>query len=164
MSKNYFNEDIFNQKYEKYSSLIFKTAYQYILNKDFAEDVMQDVFIKLLVYEKPFKDNEHEKAWIIRVTINNCKNLLKSKAYNSCELIEAAQSQSSFEAQSDNKITIENELKKLSSEERTIIYLFYFEGYTSSQISGILKMNESTVKSHLKRARSKMKNNIERQD
>lgn len=164
MDNRNFSEDSFNIKYDKYSPLIFRIAYQYTLSHDFAEDIMQEVFIKLLTYEKPFKDDEHEKAWLIRVTVNCCKNLVKSKAWRNDELMENLEAKSSFEESSNAHIDIENELKKLSSDERTIIYLFYFEQYTSKEISKIIKMNENTVKSHLRRAKSKMKNNLERQD
>lgn len=164
MGKRDFSEDSFNIKYDKYSPLIFRIAYQYTLSRDFAEDIMQEVFIKLLTYKKPFKDGEHEKAWLIRVTVNCCKNLVKSKAWSNTELTESLEAKSSFEESSNAHIDIESELKKLSSDERTVIYLFYFEQYTSKEISKMLNMNENTVKSHLRRAKSKMKNNLERQN
>ena len=62
-------EEMFNKKYDKYSALIYRLAFQYTLNKATAEDITQDVFIKLFVNNKRFANDEHEKAWIIRVTI-----------------------------------------------------------------------------------------------
>ena len=64
-------EEMFNKKYDKYSALIYRLAFQYTLNKATAEDITQDVFIKFFVNNKRFANDEHEKAWIIRVTINN---------------------------------------------------------------------------------------------
>lgn len=73
-------EEIFRQKYEKYSQLIFKIAFLHMGSTCDAEDVMQNVFMKLLYNSPDFKDDEHEKAWLIRVTQNMCQNSLKVRA------------------------------------------------------------------------------------
>ena len=155
-------EEMFNEKYDKYSALIYRLAFQYTLNKATAEDITQDVFIKLFVNNKRFANDEHEKAWIIRVTINHCKNILKSKNNNHLQLLDTEHIDEHFENRSIEKIDIQQSIKDLSQNERTIILLYYYEDLTTKQISKYLKMNENTVKSHLKRAKEKLKNNLER--
>lgn len=155
-------EEMFNKKYDKYSELIYRLAFQYTLNKATAEDITQDVFIKLFVNNKRFANDEHEKAWIIRVTINHCKNILQSKNNNHLQLLDTEHIDEHFENRSIEKIDIQQSIKDLSQNERTIILLYYYEDLTTKQISKYLKMNENTVKSHLKRAKIKLKNNLER--
>lgn len=155
-------EEMFNKKYDKYSALIYRLAFQYTLNKATAEDITQDVFIKLFVNNKRFANDEHEKAWIIRVTINHCKNILQSKNNSHLQLLDTEHIDEHFENRSIEKIDIQQSIKDLSQNERTIILLYYYEDLTRKQISKYLKMNENTVKSHLKRAKIKLKNNLER--
>ena len=155
-------EEMFNKKYDKYSALIYRLAFQYTLNKATAEDITQDVFIKLFVNNKRFANDEHEKAWIIRVTINHCKNILQSKNNSHLQWLDTEHIDEHFENRSIEKIDIQQSIKDLSQNERTIILLYYYEDLTTKQISKYLKMNENTVKSHLKRAKIKLKNNLER--
>lgn len=162
LKKYELNDEIFNEKYEKYSSLIYRLAFQYTFNKAIAEDITQDVFVKLFVNNKHFVNDEHEKAWIIRVTINLCKNALKSKSNNHLQLYETEHTDDCFENKTIDKLDIQQSIKNLNQNERTIILLYYYEGLTTKQISKYLKMNENTVKSHLKRSKEKMKNDLER--
>ena len=128
MGKYAYNEAEFNKKYDTYCNIVYRTAYQYLFNVEFAEDVTQEAFVKLLTCNKNFNDDEHEKAWLLRVTINLCKNILKSKSYQNLELKnEITIYENTFEESSENKIDILSYLKRLSAEQRTAIYLYYFE-------------------------------------
>ena len=163
MKKYIYSDAEFNEKYNKYCNLVYRTAYQYLFNIEFAEDVTQEAFVKLLTYDKDFHDDEHEKAWLLRVTINLCKNILKSKSYQNLELKnEIAIYENAFEENSDNKIDISIYLKHLSAEQRTAIYLYYYERLKIKEISKVMKIKENTVKSHLKRAKQNLKIYIER--
>ena len=164
MGKNVYSETEFNEKYDKYCRLVYRTAYQYLLNTDMTEDVVQEAFVKLFINRKAFNDDEHEKAWLLRVTINLCKNILKSKAYHNLELnVESEICETSFEENSNTKIDIQNQLKNLSAEQRTAIYLYYFERFSIKEISKVMKIKENTVKSHLKRAKQNLRINLERE-
>lgn len=164
VKKNVYIETEFNEKYDKYCRLVYQTAYQYLFNIDMAEDVVQEAFVKLFINNKDFNDDEHEKAWLLRVTINLCKNVLKSKTYHNLELkCDSDIYENSFEESSNSKIDIMNQLKKLSAEQRTAIYLYYFERFNIKEISEVMKIKENTVKSHLKRAKQNLKINIEKE-
>jgi len=72
-------EDYISELVEKYSDMVLRLAITYIKNTSDAQDVCQDVFIKIFQQNKTFMDSEHEKAWIIRVTINVCKDVMRSQ-------------------------------------------------------------------------------------
>ncbi len=159
-----FNEDIFNEKYNKYSAAVYKTAYQYLLDVHLAQDITQDVFIKLFTAKRVFHDSEHEKNWLLRVTINMCKNVLRSKAYHNLQLNDNIELyDNSFEKKSEDGLDMFAELKKLSPRQRTAVYLYYYEGYAVKDISALMGEKENTVKSHLSRARQKLKSMIEKE-
>lgn len=103
-----------------------------------------------------FENEEHEKAWLIRVTINCSKNLLNSKFLkNTTELKE------DIVFKTKERHDIYYAVQELPLKYRTIIYLYYYENYKINQISKIIKTNENTVKSRLARAREKLKQNLE---
>ena len=124
---------------------------------------MQEVFVKLFLNNRDFANETHEKAWIIRVTINLCKNSLKRRDNNYLELKDTESITGDFEQNIENNIDIIKALEKLSADERICILLYYYEDYKISQISKALKMKENTVKSHLKRAKEKLKNELKGQ-
>lgn len=164
MAKYEYDESIFTEKYDKYSKLIYRTAHQYLLNVDSAEDITQEVFVKLLTNKKAFNEDEHEKAWLLRVTVNLCKNTLKSKHSNDVALNDEIKIiDNSFEDKSISKIDMKKQIEFLSPIQRTVIYLYYYERYSIKEISKITQINQNTVKSHLKRAKENLKNNIERE-
>lgn len=158
MNRFLYDEDKFNEKYDKYYKSVYRTAYQYLFSAEAAEDALQEAFVKLLTHKKPFNEEEHEKAWLLRVTVNICKNIIKSKSYHHLELKEnIEESEADFEERSNSKIDVANELKCLTPEQRCAVFLFYFEDYTTKEISKVMKMNENTVKSHLRRGRERLR-------
>lgn len=164
MAKYKYDESIFTEKYDKYSKLIYRTAYQYLLNIDAAEDITQEVFVKLLICNKAFNEDEHEKAWLLRVTINLCKNALKSKHSNNITLNDEIKiADNSFEEDSISKIDMKKQIENLSPIQRTVIYLYYYECFSIKEISKITQINQNTVKSHLKRAKENLKFSIEKE-
>lgn len=146
------NNSELNNLVEKYSNLLFNISYSLCRKKEDAEDVVQDVFIKLLQRNPSFISHEHEKAWLIRVTINmstNYKNTFWQRNRRTLE----------DHIVSETKET--NELweyvRKLPDKYQIVIDLFYREGFSIKEISFILKKNESSIRTHLERARIKLK-------
>lgn len=137
---------------DKYSNMIYRLALIRTKTKENSEDVYQEVFLRLAKKMPEFKSEEHEKAWIIKVTINCSKNLLNSKFLkNTTELKEEIP----FETKERHEIYYA--VQKLPLKYRTIIHLYYYENYKINEISQMLKMKENTVKSYLARAREKLK-------
>ena len=141
---------------EKYSNMIYRLALVRTRTKENSEDVYQEVFLRLARKMPTFESEEHEKAWFIRVTINCSKNLLNSKFLkNTAELKEEI----AFETKERHDIYYA--VQGLPLKYRTVIHLHYYENYKINEISRILGIKENTVKSHLARAREKLKNVME---
>ena len=149
-------EKQYNKIVENYSDMIFRIAYQYLYNKYDAEDIVQEVFVKLLSRKVIFKDEEHVKSWLIRVTINQCLDYKKSLAKRSTVSIENMEIP--FEHKEEG---ILEELQLLKEDERNILYLYYYEGYKIKEIAKILKQKQNTINSKLTRARKKLKEIME---
>ena len=149
----YTNKNIYIEKMiEKYSNMVFRLAMARTKSKEYSEDIYQEVFLRLYKKMPEFKSEEHEKAWLIKVTINCSKSLLGSKFIKNTEpLNEELQ----FETKERQEVYYE--VLKLPIKYRTIIHLYYYEGYKINEISKILKMNENTVKSRTFKSKRKIK-------
>ena len=152
MDKNKYLESMI----EKYSDMVYRLALTRTKSKENSEDVYQEVFLRLYRKLPKFESEEHEKAWLIRVTINCSKNLLNSSFFKNTTNLEE---EISFENKERHDIYYA--VQSLSLKYRTIIYLYYYEGYRINEISKILKINENTVKTRLSRAREDLKQKIE---
>lgn len=141
--------EIFNQ----YGTMLLRLAIANMKNNADAEDVLQDVLVIYLKKEPQFHSEEHEKAWLIRTTVNVCKNRLKSFWFSKRREVD-------YEGTSSLTVEYRNlaeALSQLTKKERTIIHLNYYEGYTLAEIAKILEQNESTIRSTLVRSRSKLR-------
>jgi RNA polymerase sigma-70 factor (ECF subfamily) len=140
----------FCQKLNKYKDTVFRIAYSYLKNAEDSEDVSQDVFLKLYTLDKDFLDDGEEKAWLIRITINKCKDLLKSSWKNRrCDFDECKTTYSMNQAQCELFETI----MSIPEKYRIVIHLYYYEQYSVKEISEITGRKESTVQTHLQRGR-----------
>lgn len=139
---------------ERFSTDIFRMAYARTGNRNDAEDITQDTFIKYMKETKPFVDENHVKAWLLRVTINSSKNLVTSAWHRRNTSMDAADVMSTtIEEKSDVYYAV----LKLPEKYRTVVHLYYYEGYSVEEIATMLSAKESTVKSWLRRARLKLK-------
>lgn len=149
--------DNFSKKYSLYSDMLFKICMVYLGNKEDVEEAMQEAFIRLVYKSPQFINEEHEKAWLIRVTTNICKDMLRSVWHK--RVVKMEHIENYYDNPSD--IHIMEEILKLSSKYKAVIYLYYFEDYTVKDISDILKITESAVKMRLKRGRDILKIELE---
>ena len=155
------NEKInYQETVEKYSNMVYRLAYFYTNSKYDADDIYQDVFLKYLQNKKQFENEEHKKAWLIKVTINRCKKMWLSSWKRKINSLN--DDEIKFEMKED--IGLYNEIMKLSQKYRTVIHLFYYEQYSIKDISEILKQKESTIRTWLTRARKILKNQIKEED
>lgn len=141
---------------EKYADMIMRIAYQNVFNKTDAEDITQEVFIKLMKNIKKLKSKEHIKAWLIRVTINLSKDYNKNFWNTNTTGMEE-----DIKYFDDESQDILRELSKLKPIYRNIIYLYYYQGYKIKEISEILQINQNTISTYLTRARNELKEILE---
>lgn len=151
MIKSWVDNDFIERVVETYSDMIIRIAYQNTANQSDAEDIAQEVFMKLM-RENAFNNEEHLKAWLIRVTINQCKDLKKSFWNRRTKAIDEKQ-----QIFSGRHMSIMEDIWKLPVNYRNVIYLYYFEEYTISEIAKILDRKDNTVSSWLTRARKRLK-------
>lgn len=143
----------FKEIYDRNVDNVFKICYSYMKNKDDAEDIVQDVFMQVIKKNPEFENEKHERAWLIVTASNLCKNNLKSwKRKN--EDISDYESKLYEESKEDNTINI---VLNLPEKYKTVIYLYYYEGYSSIEIAKAVNKKEATVRSLLKRGRDILK-------
>lgn len=141
----------------KYSKMIFQIAYQNCFIKSNAEDITQEVMIKLWKNLENLKTEEHIKAWLIRVTINT--SIDNNRSYQYKKETELSPNDDFYFEEEYQELT--EELKKLKPESRNIIYLYYYQGYKTKEIAQILNLNINTVSTNLARAKQQLKNILE---
>lgn len=137
---------------EQYAHTVAKTAFSYLKNVADAEDITQEVFLTLMQNEKNFKNDEHLKAWLIRVAINKCKNHLKSSWFKNRNPILGDIPDLSKE---ENEVL--SAVLSLKIKYRIPLHLYYYEGYSIKEIAKIMAMPESTVGTRLARGRKILK-------
>jgi len=146
------------QAVEKYANMIQRICLCSLKNQSDTEDIFQNVFLKYMLHEGIFNDEEHEKAWLIRVTINACKDHLKSLFRHRTIPLEALTEQAA-EFPEEHREVLEA-LLSLSAKYKDVLYLHYYEGYSASEISGILGKKENTIYSLLSRGRGLLKDKL----
>ncbi len=137
---------------ELYRPTVFRVALNYLKNYEDAEDISQDAFVKLYTCETQFSSSENVKAWLIRVTINLCKNQLRSMWHRSkCELPQ------DIPAPGEEYSELADCINKLRPEYASVIYLFYYEGYQVKEIATLCGMTSTAVRTRLSRGRRILK-------
>lgn len=149
-------EQYINNMIEKYSNMVYRLAMARTRNKEDAEDVFQEVFLKLSKKLPNFESETHEKAWLIRVTVNLTKNLFRSAHFKKIVPLEE---ELKFEDKEMSNVYFQ--VLSLPNKYRTIIHLFYYEGFSIKEIATILNTNENTIKTRLSRAREQLKSKLE---
>lgn len=134
-----------------YADMVLRIAYQNTKNKADAEDITQDVFMRL-AQQTEFDSEEHVKAWLIRVAINRCKDLHKSAWKRKVVLL-----QTDWPLLTESQQDVMEELFLLKPQDRNVLYLYYYEQYTIAEIAQILGEKLNTVNSRISRARKKLK-------
>ncbi len=138
---------------DRYSDMIYRAAYHALCDRSYAEDITQEVFMKLMQTLPDFESDEHEKAWLLRVALNMCKTYnRKIYSHPSEELSESIASKERVGGSPVMEAVME-----LPEKYRTAVYLHYFEGYKIAEIAEMTGQNQNTVSSLLLRARKRLK-------
>lgn len=140
---------------EKYFDMVYRLALSGTKNKDKADDVTQEVFLRFLKKSGTFSGEEHIKAWLIRVTINCSKDTF-TNSYEKKTLPLSEEIVFEHKEESD----VYYAAMELPQKYRTVIHLFYYEDFSIADISKYLEIKESTVKSQLRRGREMLKEKL----
>jgi RNA polymerase sigma-70 factor (ECF subfamily) len=143
------------EAFTKYADRMFAAAFAVCRNRMDADDAVQDTLIKYHSLRKDFEDENHLKAWLLRVVINRAKDISASFWRRNKVPWEDYMTELAFEAPEDSRLF--EAVMRLPDKYRTVIHLFYYEDYSIQEIAAILKSREGTVKSQLSRGRELLK-------
>lgn len=153
MSEKLFAGLTFEQAVRKYAQTVTGVCVMRLMNYADAEDCFQNVFVKLYTDSPLFSDENHLKAWLIRVSINECNSFLRKRSlfvpFDNAKKVKV-----DFD---EDRIDISWALLKTPQKYRDVLYLYYCEQYRVGEIAEILGISESAVKQRLKRGREKLK-------
>lgn len=145
------SEAEFDAALAQYGDTVYRLAFAYTRNRADADDVFQEVFLRYFRRAPAFETEEHRKAWLLRVTINRAKSCL------SCRVLHGPpQAEGAVPFSAPASMELHEALSKLAPKYRTVIHLFYYEGYTAEEIGALLHRKPSTVRTQLTRARSRL--------
>lgn len=146
-----------NRLVARYSNMILRISYQYLKQTWDAEDICQTVLLKYLTKAPAFESEEYEKAWIIRTTINACKDQLKSAFFRRTVALEEADH---IAAPTVPDSPVLDALADLPRDQRVALYLYYYEEYAARDIGQILGKSEASVNQLLSRGRRKLRTTL----
>lgn len=155
MEKNEFEKTV-----RDYSDMLLRCAYSICSNRSDAEDIVQEAFIKLIKKNPKFRDEEHKKAWLLRVVINLSKDFVKSFWNRNKEHIEDLDDIKCIKVSKENDVTdteIWSLVEKLQVKYRIVIELYYHEDLTLKEISAAIGKSVATTSNRLNRARDLLK-------
>ena len=139
------------QAAERYGTMVYRLAYAQTRSRCDADDIFQEVFLRYHRSAPAFETEEHRKAWLLRVTANRTKSLLASPWRR-----RAAPLEDVYAYTDPEESAVDAAMASLPPKYRAVIHLYYFEGYTSDEIAGLLECKPSTVRSRLSRARERL--------
>jgi RNA polymerase sigma factor (sigma-70 family) len=143
----------------RFGDAVLTACLAYLGNRHNADDIFQDTFLKYALHDEPFADDEHRKAWLIRVSINACKDLTRSASSRNTELDEAHDASSNIDHASDiaERSRVRQALSQLPEDQRQALILTALVGYTVPQAAAILKKPQNTIYSHITRGKRKLR-------
>lgn len=142
---------------QNYADLILRLCRTHGLSKPDAQDICQTLFLRMLERRTQFTDYEHEKAFLIRATVNECRNLLR-RGKRTVSL-EAAVTQAAPESQADSEVLAA--VQALPRKYRDAVFLHYFEGYDTTELAVLTGCSPAAARKRLSRARALLKTDLE---
>lgn len=138
---------------DEYGDMLFRISLLTLCNKQDAQDAVQETLLRYMEQRQGFRDEEHVKAWLIRVTVNVCRDMKR---------FQMRHPQISFDDlqefyMTEKEFTIIEEVVKLPTKLKDVIYLYYIEGYKTVEIARILHLSESVVRKRMQRGREQLK-------
>ena len=146
------NPNRLEETVRKYENTLYRSALVILGDAHEAQDAVQDAFVKYLEKAPEFESPEHEKAWLIRVTVNGCKSRLRSPWHRRRTALSEG-----LPAPAPEERTVLEAVLALPPRDRAAVHLYYYEGYSTPEISAMTGQSEGTVRSRLARARQKLR-------
>ena len=160
MYQEFMHEDSIRESIERYTDMVYRLAFSMVKNRYDADDIHQEVFIQYISHYSSLEYEEHKKAWLIRVTVNTCKNWWKSawqrKVCGMLEHHEVVEQEESI-LQWEERYPVMELVRNLPQKYKAVIHLFYYEEMSIKEIAEVLELKESNVRARLTRARQKLK-------
>lgn len=151
------SDSIIEELFNTYADMIYRLAFVRTKSHSDSDDIVQEVFLRMLRSSSIFEDAEHQKAWLIRTAIN-CTNTLLTSSWRKNR--DQQQEDGQYIADLETKTEVYSAVLKLPLKQRTAIHLFYYQGYKITEIAEIMRTKENTVKSWLSRARQALKDEL----
>ena len=143
---------------ETYADQLLRLAYSLLNNVPDAQDVCQEALLKGLDHAGSFESREHERAWLMRVTVNLCKNLRRSPWRTRTVGLDTVAEQAAFEPEEGGVL---EEVQRLPAKYREVLVLYYYMGYDTNEIAEILGIRTDAVRARMSRARQKLRLELE---
>jgi RNA polymerase sigma-70 factor (ECF subfamily) len=148
----------FTDAARRYQDMVYRIALHQFADMQDAEDAVQETFLRLYTREEPFESVEHLRHWLIRVTVNVCRDTLRSPWRRRRVSMEALAAEPVFEQ--PEQLELYREVMKLPEKYRTVLDLFYYEELSVKEIAEVLHLRQSAVTTRLSRARAKLKEQL----
>ena len=157
-----YNDELRHIEYavEKYIQMLFRICYGILCNKEDAEDAVQETFLKYMTKAPLFKDSDHEKAWLIKVATNISKNMSRFNNRNATENLDELRQIGIKDSDRDIFLLI----MQLPAKYKTVLNLYYIEGYRANEIAQITNTSPVTIRKRLQYGRKLLKLELERND
>lgn len=148
--------------YDKYADMLYRLAFSHLRRREDAEDAVQDVFTKYMNTSPRFTDDEHERAWLVRVTVNRCHDMLRRGKVRERDSLDDISEIPDEE--SENTSGVLQAVFALPEKYKTAITLHYLEGFSVEEISSMLGISLSAVKMRLSRGREILKDLLDKEE
>lgn len=148
----------FNAAVRQYQDMVYRVALHILASPTDAEDAVQEVFLRLYTFQKPFDSEEHLRHWLIRVTVNTCKNMLKNWWRKRRVSLDNIAEQPVFDMPAERELY--NAVLSLPEKYSTVLDLFYYEELSTAEIAEVLVIRQSAVTTRLSRARTMLKEKL----
>lgn len=140
--------------YMRHRKTVYRVCYAYMKNPADTEDAVQDTFVQMIRKGPVFENEEHEKAWLIRTAENVCRNVLRYWWRRHEDIDDHYDLQSPDHSEADSLMQT---VMALPDKYKTVVYLYYYEGYSSAEIAGMLGRPQSTIRNYMTEARRLLK-------
>lgn len=143
--------------YKRQMKTVYRVCFAFMKNPSDTEDAVQNTFYKMIKSGVAFESEEHEKAWLIRTATNVCKNSVKHWFRKRVDLVDYENLLSTENIEIDDTFEV---VMRLPDKYKTVVYLYYYKGYTTPDISNILQKPQSTIRNYLHEARGILKEKL----